>query len=101
MFVVTEADAAAIRAVSGFACQRWRSRGSLAQLHPIAIEPVEHFLAGPMRAFRCFTVKAPNPRNSTRSPRARAAVIWSNTGAVPASNKPAATTARRRCNIGL
>ena len=31
----------------------------------------------PMRAGRCFTVKAPNPRSSTRSPRARAAVIWS------------------------
>ena len=28
------------------ACRRWRSRGSVARLHPIAIEPVEHFRAG-------------------------------------------------------
>ena len=32
----------------------------------------------PMRALRCFTEKAPKPRSSTRSPRARAPVIWSN-----------------------
>jgi hypothetical protein len=31
----------------------------------------------PIRALRRLIVKAPNPRSSTRSPRARAAVIWS------------------------
>jgi hypothetical protein len=39
----------------------------------------------PMRAGRCFTVKAPNPRSSTRSPRTSAAVIWSNTVATMSS----------------
>ena len=48
----------------------------------------------PMRALRCFTVKAPNPRNSTRSPRARAAVIWSNIVATTSS-----ASACRRCGL--
>jgi hypothetical protein len=37
-----------------------------------------HLLAGACGAPRRLTVKAPKSRSSTRSPRARASVIWSN-----------------------
>jgi hypothetical protein len=48
----------------------------------------------PMRALRRLTVKAPKPRNSTRSPRASAAVIWSKTSATISS-----ASAWRRCGL--
>jgi hypothetical protein len=47
-----------------------------------------------MRALRRFTPKAPNPRSSTRPPRARVSVIWSNIVVTISS-----TSAARRCGL--
>ena len=80
-----------------------------------AVHPFAQFLAGleerngllidrnrapvlglrPVRASRCFTVKAPKPRNSTRSPRASAKVISSKIVATMVS-----TSCRAQMRIG-